>query len=106
MSAMLSIETLACINGIKMGIQLGLRKVIAEGDSVTVIKKVRSESLDMLEISPHIRDIKSLIRSFRFGRFSHVNRITNGVADSITAICYSVYVICVKLYYYKSAFAF
>lgn len=86
-NSVFSVEALACTEGIMMGMQLGLRRFIIEGDSLTDIKKIRSDSQDRSKICLHIRDIKSLINSFRSGRFTHVNREVNGVANSIAREC-------------------
>ncbi|MBA0568547.1 hypothetical protein Golob_006038, partial [Gossypium lobatum] len=39
-------EALACLQSLKVGRDLGLREVVVEGDSLSVIKKARSENLD------------------------------------------------------------
>lgn len=78
-----SLEALACRETIKMCIDLGLRNVILEGDSLTVIKKCRSDVRDRSVISPIIQDIKVIASRFNSIQFRHVKRTKNQLADCL-----------------------
>ncbi|MBA0598010.1 hypothetical protein Gorai_007790, partial [Gossypium raimondii] len=60
-------EALACLQPLKVGRDLGLREVMVEGDSLSVIKKARSENLDRSAIGPYILDIKNEAGKFKEG---------------------------------------
>ncbi|KAH1114397.1 hypothetical protein J1N35_007775 [Gossypium stocksii] len=49
---------------LKFGVEMGLGEVVVEGDSLTVIKKAKSGSMDRLEIGAYIQDIKYEKRKF------------------------------------------
>ena len=51
-------EALTCLQAVKLGVEMGLREVVIEGDSLTVIKKAKSRSMDRSKIGTFIHDIK------------------------------------------------
>ncbi|KAG8472944.1 hypothetical protein CXB51_034842 [Gossypium anomalum] len=76
-------EALACLQSLKVGRDPGLREVMVEGDSLSVIKKARSENLDRLAIGPYILDIKNEAGKFKEVRFTYVSRSANRSAHSL-----------------------
>ncbi|KAL4309243.1 hypothetical protein GQ457_01G013830 [Hibiscus cannabinus] len=70
-------EAKACERAVIFAVELGFRSVHVEGDSLTIIKKLNSPTLDKSEISPIIRDILSLKNSFDNITFSFVARSGN-----------------------------
>ncbi|KAK8686344.1 hypothetical protein V6N13_125369 [Hibiscus sabdariffa] len=70
----------ACEAGVNFAIELGLQSIHVEGDSLSVIKKLSSSSVDKSIISPIISDIKYKLIFFEKITFSHVGRQVNEVA--------------------------
>lgn len=60
-----------------------LQGSLIEGDSLTVIKKLQSETRDKSILSPIIADIKSLLKYFRSITFHHVRREANEAAHAL-----------------------
>ncbi|KAK8493194.1 hypothetical protein V6N11_062920 [Hibiscus sabdariffa] len=76
-------EAMACADAINFAIDLGFRSIQMEGDSLTVIKKLVSPSIDRSIISPIILDIKSKLGFFEKVTFSHVRRQGNQAAHAL-----------------------
>ncbi|MBA0602626.1 hypothetical protein Gorai_002800 [Gossypium raimondii] len=49
----------ACLQAIRLGLDLGLQEVIFEGDALTVVKKLLNNSRNGSTISAYIKDTKS-----------------------------------------------
>ncbi|KAH1096750.1 hypothetical protein J1N35_013671 [Gossypium stocksii] len=77
-------ETMACLQAIRLGLHLGLRKVEIEGDSRTVIRKLQEEGEDRSEIEVFIQDSRYLSLDFESCDFKFVSREANKVAHLIT----------------------
>ncbi|KAK8619670.1 hypothetical protein V6N13_135952 [Hibiscus sabdariffa] len=69
------VEAKACEAAVNFAIELGFRSIHVEGDSLSVIKKLSSSSIDKSIISPVIFDIKSKLVFFEKITFSHVGRV-------------------------------
>ncbi|KAK5826375.1 hypothetical protein PVK06_021293 [Gossypium arboreum] len=78
-------EEVACTVAMKLCLDLGLRRLRVEGDSLTVIKKVKSSEDDRSEISPYIEDMKKMTKDFQVCTFMHVRRSANGVAHQLAS---------------------
>ncbi|KAK8507490.1 hypothetical protein V6N13_141512 [Hibiscus sabdariffa] len=76
-------EAMACADAINFAIDLGFRSIQMEGNSLTVIKKLVSPSIDRSIISPIILDIKSKLGFFEKVTFSHVRRQVNQAAHAL-----------------------
>ncbi|XP_016752722.1 uncharacterized protein [Gossypium hirsutum] len=70
-------EALACLQGLEMGKNLGLKYVEIEGDSLAIIKRVKSRNRDKSVIGAHIHNIKELSKAFYECKFQHVRRTVN-----------------------------
>ncbi|KAK8516718.1 hypothetical protein V6N13_080825 [Hibiscus sabdariffa] len=79
-------EAKACERAVIFAMELGFRSVIVEGDSLTIIKKLNSTTLDKSEVSPIIRDILSLKISFDNITFSFVGRSENASAHEMAKL--------------------
>ncbi|GMI99218.1 hypothetical protein like AT3G25270 [Hibiscus trionum] len=77
-------EACAMVQGLRFAMELGFADIIAEGDSLTVIKKLNSKSRDLFEISTYIGDAKSLARRFHTCRFVFTRREGNRSAHAMT----------------------
>ncbi|KAE8705869.1 hypothetical protein F3Y22_tig00110415pilonHSYRG00090 [Hibiscus syriacus] len=73
-------ETLSCFQVDTFALELGFRRVIFEGDSLTVIKKLRCPVVDGSFITPIICDINEISKAFEFVSFSFVGCTGNNVA--------------------------
>lgn len=78
-----TVETLACLQALNLGVEMGLKEVVVEGDSLIVIKKAQLDFLDRSKIGAYFLDIKSENRKFREVRFTFVLRSTNESAHTL-----------------------
>ncbi|KAH1083261.1 hypothetical protein J1N35_023022 [Gossypium stocksii] len=76
-------EVMACVQALDLGIHIGLRDVIVEGDSRTVIKKLQEEGDDRSEMEAYIKDLKYRSLSFRHCDFHFISKDANKVAHCI-----------------------
>lgn len=76
-------EALACTEAIKIGLDLGLNRVLMEDDSLTVIKKCQNKNKDKSEIGPFIQNIQALSQLYALIKFQYTKRIGNNLADKI-----------------------
>ncbi|KAL4366884.1 hypothetical protein GQ457_05G001920 [Hibiscus cannabinus] len=79
-------EVKACESAVLFAIELGFKSVQVEGDSLTVIRKFSSGSLDKSIIQPIITDIKAKLHLFEKITFSHVGRQGNAAAHALARI--------------------
>ncbi|KAK9042468.1 hypothetical protein V6N11_017540 [Hibiscus sabdariffa] len=79
-------EAFACEKAVSLAIDLGFRSEQIEGDSLTIIKKLQSASVDKSVISPIINDIRVLMDSFEEITFSFVNRAGNAAAHELARV--------------------
>ena len=63
--------------------ELGLRRAIFEGDSMTVIKALSGDCPNRSSIGYIVKDYKSLMGFFQTCSFSHVRWQSNGVAHAL-----------------------
>ncbi|MBA0804402.1 hypothetical protein Gohar_003989 [Gossypium harknessii] len=70
----------AYLQSITFAEDLGFRKIIVEGDSLIVIKKMRTPVDDKSCISAPVKEVKARIRSFESLNFSFVPRCANNAA--------------------------
>ena len=82
-SSVADMEDLACLRAVQFVTELDLHCVIFEGDSAAIISAV-SQGISLLSSFGNILDdVRCLIPSFSSGKFSHVNRSGNLVADAL-----------------------
>ncbi|MBA0730777.1 hypothetical protein Golax_022772 [Gossypium laxum] len=79
-----AIEAIACLRAVSLGIYLGIREALVEGDALSVIKKMRSYNVDGSVIAAYIHDAKKK-KAEGFTRCSlrHVHRHANRVANML-----------------------
>ncbi|KAK8606422.1 hypothetical protein V6N13_030705 [Hibiscus sabdariffa] len=73
-------EVRTCEAAVNFAMELGFRSIHVEGDSLSVIKKLSSSSVDKSIINPIISDIKYKLIFFEKITFSHVGRRGNEVS--------------------------
>ncbi|MBA0554225.1 hypothetical protein Golob_013342, partial [Gossypium lobatum] len=57
-TSLFAAEACACTRAVKLGIQMGVRRIEIDGDALTIIKKCQSNSVDKSEIRAYIKDTK------------------------------------------------
>ncbi|KAK8497417.1 hypothetical protein V6N13_000207 [Hibiscus sabdariffa] len=77
------VEALACLQATIFAKDLGFAKVVIEGDSLTVIKKVCSSTPDGSLIGPIIHDIREASKGFDSVIFGFVHRDANITAHTL-----------------------
>ncbi|MBA0673074.1 hypothetical protein Goklo_029718 [Gossypium klotzschianum] len=70
-------EALSCVQETEFGIDLVLERVMIEGDSLTVIKKLQSTNEDNSEIRAYTFSAKILSSGFKACLFKHATRQAN-----------------------------
>ncbi|KAG8501065.1 hypothetical protein CXB51_003131 [Gossypium anomalum] len=73
-------EAFACLEGIKLGISMGIQSVKIMGDSRTIIKKGQTSSTDKSVIGAIIRDIQNKKSCFQEIIFQHIHRLGDSQA--------------------------
>ncbi|XP_065618956.1 uncharacterized protein LOC136063028 [Quercus suber] len=76
-------EALACRRVVQFAANLGLHRVIFEGDSAIVINAVSQENAALSSYGFIVEDIHSLMSAFLSFEFVHVPRSGNIVADAL-----------------------
>ncbi|KAK8701739.1 hypothetical protein V6N13_020118 [Hibiscus sabdariffa] len=72
-------EALAYFQAIVFAKDLGFRRIIVEGDSLTVIQKVKCNILDKSIISPIVHDIKEVVMNLESVAFCFARCEANNV---------------------------
>ncbi|KAE8709925.1 hypothetical protein F3Y22_tig00110328pilonHSYRG00885 [Hibiscus syriacus] len=78
-------EALSCLQVVRFAKDLGFRRIVMKGDSLTVIKKLCRPRLDKSRISPVIHDIKELSKCFEEIVFTFVGLEANHVAHILAS---------------------
>ena len=80
------VEALACRKAISFALELGVEKVVLEGDSDIIIQALNSDSNCANSFGHIIEDIRALALNFASSCFSHVKRQGNTVADKLAKL--------------------
>ncbi|KAL4332909.1 hypothetical protein GQ457_07G009900 [Hibiscus cannabinus] len=76
-------EALACLQAVNCACDLGFSRVIVEGDSLTVIKKVCSKTATVSLFSPVIYDIREVAKGSKDVTFCFTHREANSTAHAL-----------------------
>ena len=82
-STFADLEALACLRAVQFTVDLGLQRVIFEGDSTTIISAVSQGTSNLSSFGNIVEDVRHLLPSFSSVIFSHVNCSGNIVADAL-----------------------
>ena len=82
-STIAELEALACLRAIQFATNLGLQRVIFEGDLTTIISAVSHGYSVMVSFGNIIDDVRHLLPRFSVVSFNHVHRLGNVVADAL-----------------------
>ena len=77
------LEALACCKAVEFVAELGLKKVIFEGDSAMIISALNQDNATLSSFGVVIEDIRSQVLFFQSFAFNYVGRSCNCVADSL-----------------------
>ena len=77
------VEALAALKAVTLACDLGFRKAILEGDSLSLIKALKSTEDSLSPIGLLVDDVKRVASSFERLVYSHVKRNGNRVAHSL-----------------------
>ena len=80
---MIKVEALAARRALELAMEIGLDRVILEGDSSVLIRSLQSRSRPRAQFSHLTNDISFLSSHFTSLNFSHVRRHCNKVAHSL-----------------------
>ncbi|KAK8552370.1 hypothetical protein V6N13_120773 [Hibiscus sabdariffa] len=80
------VKAFTCEKMVSLAIDLCFQSVQIERDSLSIIKKLQSASVDKSVISPIINDICVLMGSFEEITFSFVNRTGNAAARELARL--------------------
>ncbi|KAG8488566.1 hypothetical protein CXB51_016292 [Gossypium anomalum] len=75
-------KALACLQAVRMGLDLSYQRVVVEGDALSIIKKIQRNENDRSMLSPYIIDIKTLSKNFNKCRFRQMGRKGNETAHA------------------------
>ena len=76
-------ETLACRRAVEFAVEIGLQRVIFEGDSAMVINALNHGSAKLSSYGVVIEDIRCQAMVFQSSIFNHASRSCNCVADAL-----------------------
>nr|XP_023922898.1 uncharacterized protein LOC112034311 [Quercus suber] len=77
------VEALAAMRAVEFALELGMTKVIMEGDSEVICKELQDPSTSLALHGHILQDIKCLSNAFQCISFSHVRRQGNNVAHTL-----------------------
>ena len=77
------VEALAAWRAVEFALEIGITKVIVEGDSETIVKELKEPTLSMALHGHLIQDVKCLSSSFVSLSFTHVRRQGNNAAHAL-----------------------
>ena len=77
------LEALACLKVVQFALELGLTRVMFEGDSIVIINALPHGVGDMASFSIILDNIRMHSAVFQFVEFVYVNRSCNTMADAL-----------------------
>ncbi|KAK8478583.1 hypothetical protein V6N13_129174 [Hibiscus sabdariffa] len=80
------VEALACDQALILSLELGLKRIEVEGDTLVVISKVVNPVINRSTLGTVYSNILEKRRNFDFLNFSHVYRINNNAAHVLVRV--------------------
>ena len=78
------LEALACLKAVQFALEIGLTRVVFEGDSAIIINALLHDASELASFGNILDDICLHSSVFQFVEFVHVSRNCNSVADALT----------------------
>ena len=79
----IKVETLAARRALELAVEIGIDKVILEGDSVVLMQNLKTGTNSLAQFSHIANDVLFLASYFSDLKFSHVSRFYNKAAHSL-----------------------
>ncbi|XP_023923720.1 uncharacterized protein LOC112035119 [Quercus suber] len=89
-SSVAELEALACMRAVQFASEIGLTRVVFEGDSTAVIKALREGLGELTCYGNVLDDIREHVSVFQSFDFNLVSRLCNSVADALAKKASSV----------------
>lgn len=89
-SSVAKLEALACLRAAQFVLEIGLTRVVFEGDSATIIDALRQGSSKHTCYGNVLDDIRAYVSAFQFYDFNLVSRLCNSVANAFAKKASSV----------------
>ncbi|MBA0667210.1 hypothetical protein Goklo_000327 [Gossypium klotzschianum] len=83
-------EAKACLHAVIFGEEMGFRDLVVEGDALTIIKKLKSDSVDRSVIGNIVSEIQRKRLSFVTLSFEYTLRKTNEAAHALATQEYNL----------------
>lgn len=77
------VEALTCRRAVQFAAEIGLTRVVFEGDSLVIINALTKEFGELATYGAVLEDIRVLASGFQMVEFRHVTRNCNAVADAL-----------------------
>ncbi|XP_075670282.1 uncharacterized protein LOC142640068 [Castanea sativa] len=77
------VEALAYCRAVQFAAEIGLTRVVFEGDSLVIINATTNDSGVLATYGAVVEDIRELALGFQLVDFKHVSRSCNAVADAL-----------------------
>ena len=77
------VEASACLRAVQVALEIGLTRVVFEGDSAVIISALIHANGEVASYGNILEDIRLQVAAFQFVAFSHVSCICNSVADAL-----------------------
>ena len=81
--SVIEVETLAARRALELAVEIGIDRVILEGDSAVLMQNLKTSTSSLVQFSHIANDILFLASYFTDLNFSHVSRLCNKVAYSL-----------------------
>ena len=88
--SVVELEALACLRAVQFALEIGLTRVVFEGNSTAVIDALRQGSGELTCYGNVLDDIQVHVSAFQFFYFNLVSRLCNFVADALAKKASSV----------------
>ena len=88
-ATVLEVETLATIRALEFTVEIGVNKVILEGDSSILIKALQGRNHSLAQFGHIVKDVKYIASCLQHCMFSHVPRHCNKVAHALARRAFS-----------------
>ena len=76
-------SALACLKAVQFALEIGLNRVVIEGDSAVIINALLHGAGELASFGNILDDIRLHSSVFQFVEFVYVSRICNSVADAL-----------------------
>lgn len=76
-------EAYAALHAVLLGLDMGLRKIILEGDALNVVKEINGDKEHWGRVGMIVTDVQKSLQRFESWKVVHTSRSTNQVAHCL-----------------------